>query len=667
MVDVASGSDEIMADGSDYSDSADVVALCRRIEQHLPGYEIHSLIAAGGQGMLFLGRQVSTDRHVAIKIIPPTCDGQASGRALREAKVLAKVAHPNIVSILACGEVRGYVYLVMEHILGESIDRMMEIIRPSVSELVAIYVKICRAIAFAHGKGIIHRDLKPNNVLLSAEDNEPRVLDFGLARNVDGNQSPPGTRCGAVGTFPYMSPEQVATGGRDIDFRSDIYSLGVLFYYVLSATFPYGVEDPDAVTADMIRDTLPRPLRNAASIGYDTPPEERRRVADDVEKIVFKALEKDPARRYQTADEMAEDFERFLRGEAVHAKAMSRLYVFRKFLKRHRVAATIGLVLTASSIGVATAAVQSASAGKEAAAAKQEAEAARRGTEAARAAAKESEREADATKRALEIANAALRMIDLNAEGNKLRSEGELSKAAEAFEKALLVAGDVASDDSEIRRREFGALYGLAEMYFIENQPERAAPYCVQAIELAARMCAGHQGDSRDSEVWQGNLAYACMLKGWAAAAQDRWDEAVRAYGQAERIRRAALADDPNDVRSRRRLAITMSRVGTCEQKLGHQGAALVAFRESRDLHLLNAETRPSAEAHIISVANSEICLANWHIAQESDTHFREAEEWLDQAEERLGKIKRLVADRDRNLQAIANSRRILREHTGSS
>ena len=517
-MDAVSGIAGNSTEGSEWAGSTEAIDLCFQFGRHLPDYQLLAPMGTGGQGLLFYGCQLNTDRFVAIKLIPPAVDGQASARALREARVLARAAHPNIANILVCGELHGFVYLVMDYIHGEPIDRMMEVIRPSVHELVAIYVKICRAVAFAHQKGIIHRDLKPSNVLLGADDHEPRVLDFGLARDLEENQSAPRTCGGFLGTLPYMSPEQVAASGGDIDIRSDVYSLGVLFYYVMSATFPYGVEAPNAVTVEMIREVLPKTLRNAASIGYDAPPEQRKRTADDVEKIIFKALEKDPSRRYQTADEMADDFERYLHGKAVHAKAMSRFYVFRKFLDRHRAAAVIGMVIMASSIGVGTAAIHSTNAWREVAAANRKVETARC---------------------ALQTAGAPAMIPDLNAEGYRLTGESSLEEGAEKFRGTLAIATSAEGVKPSL---EFQTLYGLAEMYYIANEPDTADPYGRKAIELAERMYAASQGDEEERASWRIRIAYARAMEGWAAAAQDRWDDAARSFREAEQIRRAALA-----------------------------------------------------------------------------------------------------------------------------
>ena len=248
-------------------------------------------------------------------------------------------------------------------------------------------------------------------------------------------------------------------------------------------------------------------------------------------------------------------------------------------------------------------------------------------------------------------------MADLNAEGNRLRRDGKLQKAAETFQKALDIAASFESDEPEIRRREFGASYGLAEMYFIEDHPEQADPYSRRAIELAERMYTAHLTDPEAGSAWQTRVAYALELEGWAAATKDELEVAAESYRKAVAIRRGALAREPNSPRLRACLAITVSRWGTCEQKLGHNPAALAAFSESRGLHIENAAAEPDAERHTILIANSEICIANWHIIQGGDDHYRDATAWLDKAASRLNEVNRLTADRDRNLSAIQASR----------
>ncbi len=337
--------------------------LCQGILQSkLPGYELLESIHSGGQGMVFRAVQTTTKRMVAIKVLlyGPFASAQQRRRFAREVELISRLEHPHIVTLYDSGEVGGMHFFAMEFIEGLPIDDYALVYNLSVKTLVQLMIKVCDAVGHAHQRGVIHRDIKPSNVLVDA-DGQPHVLDFGLAKTLTGftlgDNAPSVSMTGQVlGTLPYLSPEQATGSEQAIDVRTDIYSLGVLLYRLLTDAYPYPVDG----TADEVRANItgfvPRPVRKTLR---DERLESRFQPGDispDLEAVVLKTLEKDKTRRYQSADALASDLRRYLSGEAVQARGSNRFYVFRKTAYKHRVgfSAAAAILLTIGAvIGVA--------------------------------------------------------------------------------------------------------------------------------------------------------------------------------------------------------------------------------------------------------------------------------------------------------------------------
>jgi len=323
------------------------------LPQGFAGYQVIQRIHQGGQGLVYRALQVGTGREVAIKVLRegPFANPEDRARFEREIRLLASIRHPHIVTVHDSGTVGGNGYFVMDYVAGERLDVYAARIGRPIRRLVELFVKICEAVNAAHLQGIIHRDLKPGNILID-RDCLPRILDFGLAKEATAEVPDPldaqsMTATGQfLGSLPWASPEQAEGHPLHVDIRTDVYSLGVMFYHALTAHFPY------EVTGNMraILDRIGRadPIR---------PRTRRAEIDDELETILLKCLSKDRNRRYQTAGELAQDLHRYLAGEPIQAKHDSPLYVVRKMLRRHRmpvaVAAAFAFLVMASAVALA--------------------------------------------------------------------------------------------------------------------------------------------------------------------------------------------------------------------------------------------------------------------------------------------------------------------------
>ena len=315
--------------------------------ESLPGYQILREIHRGGQGVVFQAIQESTSRKVAVKVMKegPFAGEADKARFEREVRVLGQLQHPNIVAIHDSGEAAGRFYYVMDYIPGRPLDVHMASGAHSVRDTLQLFVKICDAVNAAHLRGVIHRDLKPSNLQIDPND-EPHVLDFGLAKLTTGetvNASLPRamTMTGQfIGSLPWSSPEQAEGAPSKIDLRTDVYSLGVIAYQMLTGRFPYEV-------VGNMRDVLDRIMK----VEPAKPSTIRKQIDDEVETIVLKCLTKERERRYQTAGELARDIRHYLAGEPIEAKRDSAWYVISKQLRRNKVpvvvAAAFVIVVTA--------------------------------------------------------------------------------------------------------------------------------------------------------------------------------------------------------------------------------------------------------------------------------------------------------------------------------
>jgi serine/threonine-protein kinase len=342
-------------------------------------YKLMEQIGEGGMGLVFVAEQQQPlRRKVALKVIKPGMDTrQVVARFEAERQALALMDHPNIAKVLDGGTTDGgRPYFVMELVKGVPITEYCDQNRVSICERLELFASVCQAVQHAHQKGIIHRDLKPSNVLITLHDGTAavKVIDFGVAKAI-GQQLTDKTIytqfSQMVGTPLYMSPEQAWQSGLDVDTRSDIYSLGVLLYELLTGTTPFDNERLRDVGYDEMRRIIreeepPKPSTRISTLGQaattvstqrqSEPKRLSRLFRGELDWIVMKALEKDRNRRYETANGLAGDIERYLRNEPVLACPPSAGYRFRKFARRNKsrlAVAALALFFLASLGGLA--------------------------------------------------------------------------------------------------------------------------------------------------------------------------------------------------------------------------------------------------------------------------------------------------------------------------
>ncbi len=328
-------------------------------------YTLLRKIGEGGVGEIFEASQTGMVRTVALKIVRSGMDTEAVvSRFEAERQALELMEHPNIARVLDAGRTfRGRPYFVMELVRGTRITTFCEARHLGIRQRLELFLKVCQAIQHAHQKGIVHRDIKPSNILVEDVDGTPlpKVIDFGIAKAMQGASRGRGgiTQVGQfIGTPAYMSPEQIDMGGIDIDTRADIYGLGALLYELLAGRPPFHTEKllesgMTEMRRVLMEDNPPLPSDAVRAAGKETTlpgPCEKwaNTLRGDLDWIIFKAMEKERNRRYQTVNSLAMDLRRYLLNEPVIARKPSRGYFMRKFFQRNRAACLLGAAMLVS-------------------------------------------------------------------------------------------------------------------------------------------------------------------------------------------------------------------------------------------------------------------------------------------------------------------------------
>lgn len=326
---------------------------------HIEGFEIIRRIGGGGQGDVYLGRDRTTKRSVAIKVLRtsgPQGD-TARKRFKREIELVAQLKHANIVTLFQAGETSdGRTYYAMDYVAGRPLHEYVRDHHLTVEQLLKMMATVCDAVAYGHSHSVIHRDLKPSNIVVDG-DGTPHVLDFGLAKKMLSAEetlvSLPGDM---LGTIRYMAPEQAASHGEEVNAATDVYALGLILYEMLTSEMPYPMEGSLSQILRNIVECYPDPpsakwKAGSGISGDDSENDGGCPVDYDLDTIVLTALAKEKERRYASAAELADDIRRYLAGQSIQARRESATYragmQVRSFMRRHKVTTFLATALVA--------------------------------------------------------------------------------------------------------------------------------------------------------------------------------------------------------------------------------------------------------------------------------------------------------------------------------
>jgi tetratricopeptide (TPR) repeat protein len=567
-------------------------------------------------------------RRVAIKILKAGMDSRAVlTRFDAERQALALMDHPAIAKVFDAGETEtGRPYFVMELVDGEPITTYCETHHLTLRDRLTLFVSVCRAIEHAHHKGVIHRDLKPSNILVTTVDGMPhaKVIDFGIAKATTAGSSAeaPRTLAGELlGTPEYMSPEQASSRGMDVDTRSDVYSLGVVLYRLLTGRVPFESERlrrtpvPD-LQRILLEEAPPRPSTLSGG----------RELRGDLDWIVLRAMDKDRERRYPSAAAFADDVERHLRHEPVEAGPPTMTYRLGKIIRRHRaLVAGVAAVLAALVIGIVATSTQAVRATR-------------------------------AEDRARKEANAAAAVNEflermLTAADPRLEARGRDVTVREVLDRASREIGDAPMSAPEV---EAGVRHALGSTYMSLGLYEEAEAHLARAVEVRSESEGAAARSTLDSRLkltslheLQGERALAeSLLNGIArdveSSAPDpelrvaylelraglsvnrsRYEEADSVYSEIIALRRANLADAAATATEVAALAFSLGELAEIKKRAGRLAEADSLGREAYDF----ARRARSGDHYELAATSARWAgiLAEVGKMEEAEERYREA------------------------------------------
>ncbi|CAN5345390.1 hypothetical protein BH11PLA2_BH11PLA2_24070 [soil metagenome] len=611
-------------------------------------YKLIEEIGEGGMGIVFMAQQTEPVRRaVAVKVIRAGMDSKAVlARFEAERQALAMMDHPNIARVLDAGTTdSGRPFFVMELVKGTPITQHCDEHKLTLRQRLELFIPVCQAIQHAHQKGIIHRDIKPSNVLVALYDDHavPKVIDFGIAKATGQSLTDMTLMTGfgaVVGTPEYMSPEQASLNNLDVDTRSDVYSLGVLLYELLTGSTPVDRKSlGKAALLEVLRIVreveTPKPsaklstiatLANVASNRGTEPARLSKLMKGELDWLVLKSLEKDRTRRYETANGLARDIQRYLADEIVEARPPSTGYRLRKFVRRHKgqvLAASLLLLVLLAGIAGTTLGLFEAQRQEQLAVAASERETVR-----ANAEAKERERADLEKQRAIRFRDQALDALraTTNVDVEKLiGSKQELNtnerEYLEAIAQRWLVFAKQAETDGDVRDLPAEGRTYVAALWRRLGRYDEARKEYELARDLQLKLVAQYPevpGYRKRLGAIRNNLA---VMQAMLGDREQAWAELMGA----RELRESLVQQYPSEASYQKELGQTLLNIGLQLAEVGKNREALREFEAARALYLKVCASTPDnidyqqelgiAESNLGTLS---VTLKHWDVAQKS-------------------------------------------------
>ena len=595
-------------------------------------YRLIEELGEGGFGVVWRAEQTEPiHREVALKVIKPGMDSREIIKRFElERQTLALMEHPNIAAVLDAGATEsGRPYFVMEIVKGVSITSYCDANKLTISQRLKLFIPVCQAVQHAHQKAILHRDLKPSNILITEVDGKPtpKVIDFGIAKALCGSSdvelpaSFMQTQAGMIiGTLQYMSPEQA--GSRpDVDTRSDIYTLGVILYELLTGSTPVTLDQLKAVALDevlrLIREgetkrpssqLLPVTTAGAkcATMRQSEPRKLSASMRGDLDWIVLKALEKERDRRYESATALAEDIRNYMEHEPVSAGPPTAGYRLRKLMRKHRIAFAAGItIIVVLAAGILTSLLLAARATQAEAETRKALEEAERN----RAAADDSRADAELNfKKARAAVDQYLTQVTDNqrlkqADFNDLRSN--LLKSALPFYEQFV---EQKGEDLELKVEQAKVLSRLALIYQETGDITAADTSYRRALEIQEKLLS----DFPAVPSYWNDVAGSYNNLGNLLKDSSRWTEAEAAYRRSLEIQEKLANDSPDEQLYQERLAGSYQNLGDLFSNQGKGEAADDAFRRAAKIWEKLATNFPSVANYRRYLASTLFNIGNF-------------------------------------------------------
>jgi tetratricopeptide (TPR) repeat protein len=597
-------------------------------------YELLEEIGRGGMGVVYKARQRSLGRLVALKMIRggPGASAADVARFRGEAETIASLNHDHIVAIYDVGEKDGRLYFTMKLIDGGSLDRDRGRFRDDPRSAARLLATVARAVHHAHQRGVLHRDLKPSNILLEAGD-KAYVTDFGLAKRLRGHASPAGeaslTHSGDVlGSPRYMAPEQTAGRKAEVTTATDVYGLGVVLYVLLTGQPPFAGEDLVALL-EQVTTAEPKPPRLC-----------NRRVPGDLDTICLKCLQKEPGRRYGSAEALADDLERWLRGEPIRARPVARVERVWRWCRRNPALALLSVaaaaavlvavgVLLDSRVKIGRALQQE---GRQRERAERSYRLAREGLEQCVQKVVDDPRlqggPLEDLRRSIREAEKAFyeRFVDLQGSDPAFQLErarvyrrlaflsqelGSKDEAIEHYRRAVAISSKLAADHAEVTEYQadlWTSYNNLGEMCRQAARMQEAEQPLQDALGVARALVRDHPEDIE----YQFDLARNQINRGLLFRETNRPKEAEQAYDEARAVLQAALGRHPDHAECQSELARAWHELGLVYKDSGRPKEAERAFEDSLGLRRALAHDHPLETPYRLYLARNLSNLGTW-------------------------------------------------------